>query len=140
MPAYNLVCRSGKWNLVHKEIEHSMGSMVDDRDGRVYKTTTIDINGVTQTWMAENLRYDGGEGTSCGDDGCNYNFLDAMGLDSSYFIFDYAYESYEACVDSFRNVGILFEMLFRSLMVVLKSIVRRLWPIRGSNLIRLRWI
>ena len=104
VPAYNLVCRSGKWNLVHKEIEHSMGSMVDDRDGQVYKTTTIDINGVTQTWMAENLRYDGAEGASCGDDGCNYNFLDAMGLDSSYFIFTYAYESYEACVDSFRNV------------------------------------
>ena len=103
VPTYNLVCRSGDWNLVHKEIEHSVGSMVDDRDGQVYKTTTIDINGVTQTWMAENLRYDGAEGASCGDDGCNYNFLDAMGLDSSYFIFDYAYESYEACVDFWRD-------------------------------------
>ena len=99
MAAYDLVCRSGNWNLVHKEIEHSMGSMTDSRDGRVYKTVTVDIDGVSQTWLAEDLRYDGVEGASCGEDGCSYSFLVASGLDSSYFIITYEYESYEACVD-----------------------------------------
>lgn len=103
MAAYNLVCRSENWNLVNKEAEHLVGSMVDDRDGQVYKTATINIDGESQTWMAENLRYDGGEGTSCDDDGCHYNSFVTVGLDSSYFIFDYAYESYEACVDFWRD-------------------------------------
>ena len=99
MAAYDLVCRSGNWNLAHKELEHSMGSMTDSRDGQAYKTVTIDIDGVSRTWMAEDLRYDGGEGISCGEDGCIYNSLVAAGLDSSYFIFKYEYESYDACVD-----------------------------------------
>jgi uncharacterized protein (TIGR02145 family) len=99
MAAYDLVCRSGNWNLVHKELDHSMGTMTDSRDGRVYKTVTIDIDGVSRTWMAEDLHYDGAEDALCSEDGCSYNLLVAAGLDSSDFIINYEYESYEACVD-----------------------------------------
>jgi uncharacterized protein (TIGR02145 family) len=31
--------------------------MVDDRDGKTYKTVTYNWDGVTQTWMAQNLNY-----------------------------------------------------------------------------------
>ena len=54
-----LVCRSGKWELQYKRIEFTSGTMVDDRDGKSYKTVTYNINGKPQTWMAENLNFDG---------------------------------------------------------------------------------
>lgn len=55
-------CRSGSWDLLFSKakryyVEHSFGTMVDSRDGRTYKTVTIDLGGKSQTWMAENLNY-----------------------------------------------------------------------------------
>jgi len=55
-------CTSGDWNAsafrtVQEEILRTEGSMTDERDGRTYKTVSYSFNGITQTWMAENLVY-----------------------------------------------------------------------------------
>ena len=57
-----LKCLSGSWDLVNKKIgganvDHSFGTITDSRDGKEYKTVTIDLDGTSQTWMAENLNY-----------------------------------------------------------------------------------
>ena len=52
-----IVCRSGKWTLGFKKMDYTKGTMTDPRDGTVYKTVTYDANGVSQTWMAENLNF-----------------------------------------------------------------------------------
>lgn len=51
-----VVCDKGSW-MFDDEMPHEMGTMVNSRDGKVYKTTTFELNGVKQTWMAENLNY-----------------------------------------------------------------------------------
>ena len=53
----SVVCRSAKWTLGFKTIEHTMGSMTDNRDGKTYKTVTYNWGDVSQTWMAENLDF-----------------------------------------------------------------------------------
>ncbi|MBP5440028.1 MAG: hypothetical protein J6Y14_03840 [Fibrobacter sp.] len=53
----SVVCRSAKWTLGFKTIEHTMGSMTDSRDGKTYKTVTYNWGDVSQTWMAENLDF-----------------------------------------------------------------------------------
>ncbi|MBO7414048.1 MAG: hypothetical protein J6U20_10395 [Fibrobacter sp.] len=53
----SIVCRSKKWVPGWKKIDYTTGTMVDPRDGKTYKTVTYDWDGVTQTWMAENLNY-----------------------------------------------------------------------------------
>ena len=53
----SIVCRSGKWTLGFKKIDYTKGSMTDSRDGKVYKTVTYDVDGISQTWMAENLKF-----------------------------------------------------------------------------------
>lgn len=75
---YSLLCRSENWRLVMPRMEHAEDSMMDVRDGRHYKTVTIDVDGAKQTWMAENLRFDAQEGSSCDDEwsfaeGCFYS-------------------------------------------------------------------
>ena len=52
-----VVCRSGKWTLGFKAIEHAKGTLTDKRDGKTYKTVTYNWGGATQTWMAENLDF-----------------------------------------------------------------------------------
>jgi uncharacterized protein (TIGR02145 family) len=53
----SIVCRSGKWTMGFKTIEHTMGTMTDNRDGKTYKTVTYNFGGKPQTWMAENLDF-----------------------------------------------------------------------------------
>ena len=52
-----VVCRSGKWTIGFKSIEHAKGTMTDNRDGKKYRTVTYNFGGNTQTWMAENLDF-----------------------------------------------------------------------------------
>ena len=53
----SIVCHSGKWVPGWKKVEYTNGTMTDARDGKTYKTVTYNWNGVTQTWLAENLNY-----------------------------------------------------------------------------------
>ena len=102
---FKIVCSSGNWHLTYGEVPHTFGTMTDARDGKVYKTVTIDFGNKTQTWMAENLNYSG-VNTSCLDDneqncavyGRQYNWLDAVGLDES--VLTSEYESMQECRDS----------------------------------------
>ena len=52
-----VVCRSGKWAMGFKAVEHTKGTMTDNRDGKTYKTVTYNFGGTSQTWMAENLDF-----------------------------------------------------------------------------------
>ena len=54
---FSVVCRSGKWTMGFKTVEHTKGSMTDNRDGKTYKTVTYNFGGTSQTWMAENLDF-----------------------------------------------------------------------------------
>ena len=53
----NVVCRSGKWAMGFKPVEYTKGLLVDNRDGKSYKTVTYNWGGAVQTWMAEDLVY-----------------------------------------------------------------------------------
>ena len=71
---FELMCASGSWDIALRErngarINHTFGTMTDSRDGKVYKTVTLDLDGTSQTWMAENLKYEA-EGSFCFDDEC----------------------------------------------------------------------
>ncbi|OWV00642.1 FISUMP domain-containing protein [Fibrobacter sp. UWR2] len=96
---FELMCASGSWDIALRErngarINHTFGTMTDARDGKVYKTVTLDLDGMSQTWMAENLKYEA-EGSFCFDDECfegvssnssigrMYSFVSM--LDSAYF-------------------------------------------------------
>ncbi len=59
----NIYCLSGQWVVldgrykVSEKVPTTIGSLLDSRDGTIYKTVTFDIDGQPQTWMGENLRY-----------------------------------------------------------------------------------
>ena len=57
IPVSTVVCHAEKWELDSKKVEYIKGSMVDNRDGKTYKTVTYNWGNVTQTWMAENLNF-----------------------------------------------------------------------------------
>ena len=105
---YKIVCRSENWHLEFKHVNHTFGTMTDARDGRTYKTVTIDFGGKTQTWMAENLNYNGTalDTTYCYDDktenceiyGRQYDWPTAVGLGDS--ILHNWYANMEECRDS----------------------------------------
>ena len=101
---FELKCVSGSWKFVYLQtsrlnIPHTFGTMVDSRDGEVYKTVTIDLGGTSQTWMAENLRY-ATEYSNCFMDNSSYCsvygrlYSPLYGLDSSYR----KYTTKEGCV------------------------------------------
>lgn len=57
LPKFAVACRSKKWVLDSKKASYTSGTMVDNRDGKTYKTVTYNWGDVTQTWMAENLNF-----------------------------------------------------------------------------------
>ena len=83
-------CQSNSWKLLHRNakryyVEHAFGTMVDSRDGRTYKTVTIDLGGKSQTWMAQNLNYavdfsycDSKDTSWCSTYGREYVFRNAL--------------------------------------------------------------
>jgi uncharacterized protein (TIGR02145 family) len=83
-------CQSGSWTLLYSRarryyVEHTFGTVVDPRDGRTYKTVTIDLGGKSQTWMAENLNYAtdfsfcvANDTSWCATFGREYYFIDAL--------------------------------------------------------------
>ena len=66
-----LVCKSGYWTLHEREIPKTLGTMTDERDGKVYKTFSIKVEGETYTWLAENLNYVVDDSWCYGDDPAN---------------------------------------------------------------------
>ena len=84
-----VVCRSGKWTIGFKKIDHSKGSVTDKRDGKIYKTVTYNFGGNSQTWMAENLDFADAascyhpevHGEGCGAYGREYQWHDAMKIE-----------------------------------------------------------
>ncbi|MBR4784454.1 MAG: hypothetical protein IK012_04270 [Fibrobacter sp.] len=97
-----LTCRSGEWEFSYKEIKHSMGTMTDERDGKTYKTVTYDIEGKSQTWMAERLTYSDSEQQDyCEEEWpshCNMYYVnEALSLDSSML------ESKSSCIQRFME-------------------------------------
>ena len=61
---FRIQCDGNRWSIVlngHKQIDHSEGTMTDDRDGKTYKTVTYNIAGSPKTWMIENLDYGNSE-------------------------------------------------------------------------------
>ena len=105
---FKIVCRSENWHLEFKHVNHTFGTMTDARDGRTYKTVTIDFGGKTATWMAENLNYNGTtlDTTYCYDDkaenceiyGRQYDWQTAMGLGES--VVRSRYTTMDECRDS----------------------------------------
>ena len=55
----DFVCESGYWVLHDKELAYQkkFGTMTDERDGKKYKTFTVEYKGESRTWLAENLNY-----------------------------------------------------------------------------------
>ena len=40
---YRIVCRSENWHISNKVVDHEFGTVTDSKDGRVYKTVTINF-------------------------------------------------------------------------------------------------
>ena len=53
----SIVCHSCKWVPGKKKVDYTTGTMLDERDGKTYKTVTYNWGGISQTWMAENLSF-----------------------------------------------------------------------------------
>lgn len=114
----SLKCSGGLWGWYVPELEHTVGTMTDSRDGHVYKTTSFTVNGTVQTWMAEDLKYDL-PGSKCLQDsselcekyGRLYTWASVMQLDTAGFVEEVPngivthtfYGDLEQCFDMFRQ-------------------------------------
>ena len=108
---YRIVCRSENWHISNKVVDHEFGTVTDSRDGNIYKTVTINFENGTQTWMAENLKYNGVEleKTSCFDDdefycdvyGRLYDWEVATGMVDK--IFKSSFASVERCIEFYST-------------------------------------
>ena len=100
-----LKCREGSWELVdgrvaQLNVSSTMGSMTDSRDGQTYKTVTLEFDGTSQTWMAENLNYVT-EKSSCFRDDSSY--CSVYGRMYTYFPLDSIYNKYASEEDCFAD-------------------------------------
>ena len=82
----DFVCKTGTWSyLIHYAVSDSVGAvfgqMTDSRDSTKYKTVTYNIDGKTQTWLAENLKYNSADGL--------YFWHEAMNLPDSIALVPY---------------------------------------------------
>ncbi len=87
----SFVCKAGAWSfsigyVVPDSVGAVLGQMTDSRDGAKYNTVTYEIDGETQTWLAENLRYKAADG--------RYYWSDAMSLPESVVLV-----TYEECIE-----------------------------------------
>lgn len=116
---FDLKCEGGLWGWYVPELEHTVGTMTDSRDGHVYKTTTFTVNGTVQTWMAEDLKFDE-PGSECvmvdSHENCEiygrlYTWASVMQLDTAGFVEEVPngivthtfYGDLEQCFDMFRQ-------------------------------------
>ena len=61
-----LICNGSSWEVkrtgyvdsLKMKIDHESGTMIDPRDGNVYKTVSFEIGGKRYEWMAEDLNYE----------------------------------------------------------------------------------
>ena len=99
-----LKCMAGSWELYDNrvaelDINPQLGTMVDSRDGQTYKTVTFDFDGVSQTWMAENLNYVT-EKSSCYEDS---SYCPVYGRLYSVFPLDSTYNKYASEEDCYAD-------------------------------------
>ena len=103
-----LKCYEGDWELVDNRVAQlnvssTMGTMIDSRDGQTYKTVKLEYDGISQTWMAENLNYVT-EKSSCFRDDSSY--CSVYGRLYSIFPLDSIYNKYaseEDCIADRMN-------------------------------------
>ena len=124
---YSIQCHESQWKMTingFKQVEYSTGTMTDNRNGKMYKTVTYNIDGSPLTVMAENLDYGNGEhkewcldlkpknhelnyvvfddlklaeSSGCGVYGGMYRAYDAFMLDTTFFrenVFDSCVANY----------------------------------------------
>lgn len=91
----SFACSEESWSfsvdyVIPEAIQATLGIMTDERDGKSYKTVSYNIDGETQTWLAENLMYKSVDGS--------YTFPGAMDLPDSV-----ALQTYEECLVEYDN-------------------------------------
>jgi uncharacterized protein (TIGR02145 family) len=103
-----LKCHEGDWELVDNRVAQlnvssTMGTMIDSRDGQTYKTVKLEYDGISQTWMAENLNYATEKSSCFRDDSSNCSVYGRL---YSIFPLDSIYNKYaseEDCIADRMN-------------------------------------